>query len=152
MRILLTIGVSLFSMIAIAQADLTFEEYNPSSTLVVPVNPVVRAKYPFIDIHSHQYRMSTQNLSELIKDMDKLNMGIMINLILMLLNLLPVPPLDGGRIVTGLLKPAAAYRFAQIERYGLFILLLLLFTGVLGKILMPLLVMVKKLLFTIVGL
>ena len=78
--------------------------------------------------------------------------GITINLILMLLNLLPVPPLDGGRIVTGLLKPAAAYRFAQIERYGFFILLLLLFTGVLGKILWPLLQIIKGLLFAIVGL
>jgi len=78
--------------------------------------------------------------------------GITINLILMLLNLLPVPPLDGGRIVTGLLKPAAAYRFAQIERYGFYILLLLLFTGVLGKILWPLLQIIKRLLFVIVGL
>ncbi|MCW8854716.1 MAG: site-2 protease family protein [Gammaproteobacteria bacterium] len=78
--------------------------------------------------------------------------GITINLILMLLNLLPVPPLDGGRIVTGLLKPAAAYRFAQIERYGFIILLLLLFTGVLGKILWPLLQIIKRLLFAIVGL
>ena len=78
--------------------------------------------------------------------------GITINLILMLLNLLPIPPLDGGRIVTGLLKPAAAYRFAQIERYGFYILLLLLFTGVLGKILWPLLQIIKGLLFVIVGL
>jgi len=78
--------------------------------------------------------------------------GITINLILMLLNLLPGPPLDGGRIVTGLLKPAAAYRFAQIERYGFYILLLLLFTGVLGKILWPLLQIIKRLLFVIVGL
>ena len=78
--------------------------------------------------------------------------GITINLILMLLNLLPVPPLDGGRIVTGLLKPAAAYKFAQIERYGIFILLLLLLTGILGKILWPLLQIIKQLLYTIVGL
>lgn len=78
--------------------------------------------------------------------------GIVINLILMLLNLLPVPPLDGGRIVTGLLKPEAAYKFAQIERYGFYILLLLLFTGVLGKILLPLLQIVKRILFAIVGL
>lgn len=78
--------------------------------------------------------------------------GIMINLVLMLLNLLPLPPLDGGRIVTGILKPAAAYRFAQIERYGFVILLVLLFTGILGKILLPLLQLTKKLLFLIVGL
>ncbi len=65
---------------AIAQANLTFEEYNPKSTLVVPEHPVKRAKYPFIDIHSHQYQMPTQNLSNLIEDMDAMNMAIMINL------------------------------------------------------------------------
>lgn len=63
-----------------AQVDLSFEEYNPKSTLVVPENKIIKAKYPFIDIHSHQYRMGTQDLSALITDMDQLNMGIMINL------------------------------------------------------------------------
>lgn len=57
-----------------------FEEYNPKSTLVVPENPVSKAKFPFIDIHSHQSRMGTQNLSDLIADMDKMNMGVMVNL------------------------------------------------------------------------
>ena len=63
-----------------AQNDISFEDYNPKSTLVVPEHPVERAKYPFIDIHSHQFRMADQDLSELIADMDALNMGIMINL------------------------------------------------------------------------
>jgi predicted TIM-barrel fold metal-dependent hydrolase len=66
--------------IAHAQKDLTFEEYNPTSTLVVPEHPLSSAKYPFIDVHSHQFRMATQDLSELIKEMDKMNMAIMINL------------------------------------------------------------------------
>lgn len=57
-----------------------FEEYNPKSTLVVPENPVERAKFTFIDVHSHQFRMDTQDLSTLIKDMDRLNEGIMVNL------------------------------------------------------------------------
>jgi hypothetical protein len=80
MRILLTICLSFLSIAAFAQADLTFEEYNPKSTLVVPGNEISKAKFPFIDIHSHQYRMGSQDLSELIDDMDQLNMGIMINL------------------------------------------------------------------------
>ena len=63
-----------------AQNDISFEDYNPKSTLVVPEHSVERAKYPFIDIHSHQFRMADQDLSELIADMDALNMGIMINL------------------------------------------------------------------------
>jgi Zn-dependent protease len=65
--------------------------------------------------------------------------GININGVLMLLNLLPLPPLDGGRIAVSLLPPALAWRFAQLERYGFPILLALLFLGVLESILTPLL-------------
>ncbi|MBX9848933.1 MAG: site-2 protease family protein [Rhodocyclaceae bacterium] len=65
--------------------------------------------------------------------------GILINASLMLLNLLPLPPLDGGRIMTSLLPNPWAWRFAQIERYGFIILLVLLFTGLLNAILLPLL-------------
>jgi predicted TIM-barrel fold metal-dependent hydrolase len=59
---------------------MSFEEYNPTSTLVVPEHPVKKAKFTFIDVHSHQYRMANQNLSELIADMDNINEGIMVNL------------------------------------------------------------------------
>lgn len=64
--------------------------------------------------------------------------GILINLILMVLNLLPLPPLDGGRVVTGILPGPLAYRFSRIEPFGFVILLALLFTGVLGQVLWPL--------------
>lgn len=64
--------------------------------------------------------------------------GILINASLMLLNLLPLPPLDGGRIMVGLLPHHLAWRFAQIERFGFIILLVLLFTGLLNAILLPL--------------
>lgn len=63
--------------------------------------------------------------------------GITINVALMVLNLLPLPPLDGGRIAVSLLPHRAAWKFAQIERFGFPILLILLFTGILGKILLP---------------
>ncbi|MCB5207327.1 site-2 protease family protein [Methylovorus mays] len=63
--------------------------------------------------------------------------GIMINVILMVLNLLPLPPLDGGRIAVSLLPNHLAEKYAGIERYGFVILLVLLFTGVLSQIMHP---------------
>lgn len=65
--------------------------------------------------------------------------GINVNAVLMLLNLLPIPPLDGGRIAVSLLPPGLAWRFAGVERYGFFILLALMFFGGLDLILTPLL-------------
>ena len=63
--------------------------------------------------------------------------GVMINVVLMVLNLLPLPPLDGGRIAVSLLPNHLAYKYAQIERYGFIILIVLLATGVLGRIMEP---------------
>lgn len=63
--------------------------------------------------------------------------GIFINTILMVLNLLPLPPLDGGRVAVGLLPGPLAWKFGRIEPYGLPILIALLVTGLLGKILWP---------------
>ena len=60
--------------------EMDFEEYNPTSTLVVPGKEITKAKFPFIDVHSHQFRMATQDLSDLIEDMDEMNMAIMVNL------------------------------------------------------------------------
>jgi uncharacterized protein len=57
-----------------------FEKYEPASTLVVPENPVRRAKFPFIDVHNHQWNMNSENLNGLISEMDKLNMAVMVNL------------------------------------------------------------------------
>lgn len=66
------------------------------------------------------------------------NIGVEINIMLMVLNLLPLPPLDGGRIAVSLLPYPAAMKFARLEPWGFPIILLLLFTGVLSAILMPL--------------
>jgi len=63
--------------------------------------------------------------------------GIIINIVLMVLNLLPIPPLDGGRVVAGILPPRVAIPFMQLERFGMIIILLLLVSGILGKIMWP---------------
>ena len=63
--------------------------------------------------------------------------GIEVNVILMLLNLLPILPLDGGRIVASLLPHRLAWRYAKLEPWGFPILLLLIFTSTLGVILAP---------------
>ena len=61
--------------------------------------------------------------------------GLYINAILMLVNLIPIPPLDGGRVAAGLLPASLAQPYSRLEPYGLFIMLGLLATGMLGKIL-----------------
>jgi Zn-dependent protease len=63
--------------------------------------------------------------------------GVFVNLVLMAINLLPVPPLDGGRIVTGLLPMPAARIYARIEPFGMIILIALLISRILGAILGP---------------
>jgi Zn-dependent protease len=63
--------------------------------------------------------------------------GMTINLILMVLNLIPIPPLDGGRVVAGVLPKQVAWSYMRIEPYGMWIILALLVSGVLGKILWP---------------
>jgi Zn-dependent protease len=67
--------------------------------------------------------------------------GVLINVILMVLNLLPIPPLDGSRVVTSLLPVNAARQYMKLEPYGLFIVIGLLVTGILGRILIPLVVL-----------
>jgi hypothetical protein len=64
----------------LAEQPLGFEEYDPISTLKVEEHPLKKAKFPFIDVHNHQYQMPTQDLKALVKEMDELNMGIMVNL------------------------------------------------------------------------
>lgn len=63
--------------------------------------------------------------------------GILTNLLIMAFNLLPIPPLDGGRVVTAMLPHRAAYAFARIEPYGFFVVLALVMLKVVGYWLTP---------------
>lgn len=75
--------------------------------------------------------------------------GILINLILMVLNLLPIPPLDGGRVVAGIMPPQMAIPYMRIEPYGMFIVIFLLVSGILGKILWPMVLFFKAIITTV---
>ncbi len=78
--------------------------------------------------------------------------GIKINVVLIALNLLPLPPLDGGRIAVSMLPHRQAYKLAMLEPYGMFILIFMAFTPLLGWILMPLIVGLMRLISFIFGL
>lgn len=78
--------------------------------------------------------------------------GIVINLVLMALNLLPLPPLDGGRVLSGLLPSRLSWQLDRIEPYGFVILLALIFLGVLGPLLRPALALGQALVYGVVGL
>ena len=77
--------------------------------------------------------------------------GIQINIILMVLNMLPLPPLDGGRVVVSLLPYPWSGYLAGLERYGLIILIFLLLSGLLGKILFPLVNISQSIIFRMFG-
>ena len=79
-RIALTpLLIVLFNYSLMAQ-EMDFETYNPKSTLVVPEHPVKRAKFPFVDIHSHQRNVNETLILKLIGEMDEINMATMVNL------------------------------------------------------------------------
>ncbi|MBN2097251.1 MAG: site-2 protease family protein [Candidatus Omnitrophica bacterium] len=69
-----------------------------------------------------------------------LSYGILINLVLAVFNALPIPPLDGSRIVTALLPPDLAYSYMQLERYGFLILIAVLWLGLLDRVIWPIVI------------
>ncbi|GAO43252.1 amidohydrolase family protein [Flavihumibacter petaseus] len=78
--ILLTGNTFLVTSIAAQETSITYDRYDPVSTLVVTGHEVKRARYPFIDVHNHQGSMNATHLRELVADMDQLNMRVMVNL------------------------------------------------------------------------
>lgn len=77
--------------------------------------------------------------------------GIMINLVLVALNLIPLPPLDGSRVIAALLPTRLGYAYNRLEPYGLWILVILIFTGTLQRVMLPMYQMFRSLVRYIVG-
>ncbi len=94
--------------------------------------------------------LSPSNLLTFLVEMG--NNGIIINIVLMVLNLFPILPLDGGRVLAGILPTSIAMPFMRMERFGMVIVLLLLVSGILGKIMWPLVVHFVKIISIIFGL
>lgn len=80
LTLFILVAVSIPVKAQTADTTMTFEEYDPTSTLVVPGDRITRAKFPFIDVHSHHWRMATQDLEKLASEMDDLNMKVIVNL------------------------------------------------------------------------
>jgi len=78
--------------------------------------------------------------------------GISINLVLALINLIPIPPLDGSRIASGILPDKWAWQYNRLERFGFIILLLLLWSGGLTYLLGYPMFYAQKLFFSLAGL
>ena len=94
--------------------------------------------------------MPSNDFTVPLSEMSKI--GIIVNCVLMVLNLVPLPPLDGGRIAVSLLPHNLAWKFAKIEPWGFPILLLLLFTGLLGAVMNPLVIFAARAIESIFGL
>jgi Zn-dependent protease len=96
------------------------------------------------------WSMPSNDFTLPLSEMSKI--GIIINCVLMVLNLLPLPPLDGGRIAVSLLPHRLAWQFAKIEPWGFPILLVLLFSGILNAVMNPLVSLVARVIESIFGL
>lgn len=112
----------------------------PASNLVMAIFWVLVIKYAVSAPDAIAYPLSLMAKA-----------GVSINIILMVLNLLPLPPLDGGRIAVSLLPNQLARKFSELERYGFIILIILLLTGILSKILDPFISITYALLFNLFG-
>jgi predicted TIM-barrel fold metal-dependent hydrolase len=80
---IILLAVTIYFSIDIIQKKnnlMDIEEYSPKSSLVVEENPKNSAKFPFVDVHSHQWKMPVMDFSNLVAEMDSLNMAYMINL------------------------------------------------------------------------
>ena len=96
--------------------------------------------------------LATSGTSAAVYGLVMAKVGISVNLVLMTLNLLPIPPLDGGRIAVSLLPLPAARAWARLEPFGLFVIIGLLAFGLLDDVMDPVIRFAERFLHTLLGL
>jgi len=119
--------------------------------VVGPLSNLVMALIWALIMKGGQY-LDTQNVVYGIALTTMGKIGIQVNCILCVLNLLPIQPLDGGRVVSSLLPGKASYYFDRLEPYGIFILLLLMATKILSMILIPPVYFLINIIYSLFGL
>jgi len=118
--------------------------------LAGPVSNLIMAVFWMFVLVASVKLLTNGALGDALKYMA--GIGVIINIVLMVVNFLPILPLDGGRVLMGVLPFKWAVMFIKTERFGFLFVILLLFTGILDKILMPMVQMVQKNLFSLFGL
>lgn len=133
----------------------------------VPVNPY-RLRYPRQDMAKVAFAGPASNLMlvifcvlllrVLISSTGSLGLlgsalvyAIMINLLLAIFNLIPIPPLDGSKILAGILPPQSAMKYMRLERYGFLIVIILLVSGIFSYIILPIFYFLMNLILNLAG-
>jgi len=116
----------------------------PVTNLLLAVASAILLKTLLVVVPAPLYTTALQMI--LVPLYNMLVASVWINLVLCIFNFLPIPPLDGGRILTGLLPEDMARTYASFERYGFVVVLILAFTGVLGTVIFPIIKFANNLL------